>query len=427
MARINKNLPRQYLDPLYGKYPMNNLIYKMSFLVPLQRLRDIRLSNINSQFSGINSISRYEHSLGTAHLATILIKKLNISDINGNELIMAALLHDAASPPFGHSIEYLFKQYDSSYSHEKNISQILSGESSAELSIYGQHTQKWGLEFNIKEFIEKEKIEAEISNIKDIILGTHPLGQFLCNDIDIDNIDNVNRLLNAMGLLKEKQYIMNIINSMSYHDKRRIMNVNEISNLEIWLDNRKILYNELMNNPYDFSAKAMIFYASKIAINNLDLLSKLDWLLTDSELIEKLYSSKHCSSIIKRFKNGNLFCIENLTWIQDQKGIEKILNMKQREKIEEELSHELGKEIILYFISDKNRSEREIEINYREDNITKSIRIGKHINRLLIGIFSKDKFTKSFQNSLIVKNSIEQILEIKSGNKLDDYVGGYKE
>src|SRR4030067_1047185 len=110
--------------------------------IEFQRLRDVRLSNINSLFLYSSSnVTRFEHSIGTAYLATRLADNLNISDRDKCHLFFAALLHDLASPPFGHSVEYIFKNLTPDYSHEKNIQEILMNIDDSEDNIFGRHTQ----------------------------------------------------------------------------------------------------------------------------------------------------------------------------------------------------------------------------------------------------------------------------------------------
>src|SRR4030067_3690393 len=94
-------------DSLYGKFRLDELIPGKPKLfttkelmevinsIEFQRLRDVRLSNINSLFLYSSSnVTRFEHSIGTAYLATRLADNLNISDRDKCHLFFAALLHD---------------------------------------------------------------------------------------------------------------------------------------------------------------------------------------------------------------------------------------------------------------------------------------------------------------------------------------------
>ena len=59
-------------DCLYGKMEFNKKVIRCILTPEMQRLREVRLGNINSLFlTGSANINRFEHSVGTAYLATI--------------------------------------------------------------------------------------------------------------------------------------------------------------------------------------------------------------------------------------------------------------------------------------------------------------------------------------------------------------------
>src|SRR5690349_5656478 len=94
------------LDPLYGELTLPKAIVQLLSKPIVQRLRHIRLSNIDSlDMPGIANISRYEHVVGTAYLLsqTGLFSKLDVE--TATWLQAAALLHDWAILPYGHLIE----------------------------------------------------------------------------------------------------------------------------------------------------------------------------------------------------------------------------------------------------------------------------------------------------------------------------------
>ena len=60
----------EVLDPLYGDVRFSEAISELLRTPIVQRLRHVRLSNIDSTaMPGIAGITRYEHSLGVAFLA----------------------------------------------------------------------------------------------------------------------------------------------------------------------------------------------------------------------------------------------------------------------------------------------------------------------------------------------------------------------
>lgn len=103
-------------DALYGKIEFSPLVYKCMLSPEVQRLREVRLCNINSLcITGSSNTNRFEHSVGTAYLAAINIeaavqKHLKLTKKEKETFIIAALLHDVANGPFGHSYEYIMEK-----------------------------------------------------------------------------------------------------------------------------------------------------------------------------------------------------------------------------------------------------------------------------------------------------------------------------
>ena len=91
-------------DALYGKIEFSPLVYKCMLSPEVQRLREVRLCNINSLcITGSSNTNRFEHSVGTAYLAALNInsnlqKHLKLSKKEKEIFIIAALLHDVFIP-----------------------------------------------------------------------------------------------------------------------------------------------------------------------------------------------------------------------------------------------------------------------------------------------------------------------------------------
>ena len=122
---------RYIYDCLYGVIYLPDFVWDIFNVPELQRLREIRLCNINSlSLTGGANINRFEHSVGTCFLANQCLETwplLNpINHIDRKTLLYAALLHDIASGGFGHSVEYIESR--SGFSHEQAIMNIIIGE-----------------------------------------------------------------------------------------------------------------------------------------------------------------------------------------------------------------------------------------------------------------------------------------------------------
>src|SRR5690606_329501 len=96
----------RFYDPLYGEIGFSKAIGELLESPLVQRLRHVRLSNIDStSLPGIAGITRFEHVLGTAWLATRAAFTKTLDREEFQVVVAAALLHDAAITPFGHLVE----------------------------------------------------------------------------------------------------------------------------------------------------------------------------------------------------------------------------------------------------------------------------------------------------------------------------------
>src|SRR3569623_1543574 len=95
-----------FQDALYGRISFDAPFSQLLSAPIVQRMRHIRLSNIDSiDLPGIANLSRYEHVLGVAHLASIVGIRHSLTTTERLVLDAAAVLHDWAITSFGHLVE----------------------------------------------------------------------------------------------------------------------------------------------------------------------------------------------------------------------------------------------------------------------------------------------------------------------------------
>src|ERR1044072_613216 len=110
---------RSFHDALYGTVTLDPGIAELAKTPLMQRLRDVRLSNIDSlDMPGISAITRFEHSLGVAHVASAVAFAHAVPRLDFLALQAAALIHDAAITPFGHLLEEAFDYAAIAFNHE---------------------------------------------------------------------------------------------------------------------------------------------------------------------------------------------------------------------------------------------------------------------------------------------------------------------
>ena len=196
-------LHRYIFDALYGPIHLPDFAWDIFTTPELQRLREVRLCNINSLcLTGGGSINRYEHALGTFHLANECLKArpvLNpISEKEQRLFLLAALLHDIASSAFGHSVEYIESIHG--FDHEKAFEYVALGKKGDSYS-YKLSTLE-PIFFGLPRELIKKITAEDLDQIGKIIAGNSRLGRLLNAPIDLDNIDNVFRLGYHIGIVK---------------------------------------------------------------------------------------------------------------------------------------------------------------------------------------------------------------------------------
>lgn len=100
---------------MYGTIPITECEQEVLSLPILSRLRGIKqLGLAYLAFPGANH-TRFEHSLGTMHVAFLMCQSLGVNDHITQLIRLAALLHDVGHPPFSHTLELAFNMFQDEF------------------------------------------------------------------------------------------------------------------------------------------------------------------------------------------------------------------------------------------------------------------------------------------------------------------------
>jgi len=291
--KIKSKKEKRYIyDALYGAINLPDFIWDILSCPELQRLREVRLCNINSLcLTGGANINRYEHAIGTCYLAKICLDSwppLNpITKEEKIHFLLAALLHDVVSGAFGHSIEYV-----EGFKHEEDFIYAVTGEKGSEYEYMTVSTEPifFGMPRELVPRLEslkkRYKVEIDIKKIGEIIAGRGRFGPLLNNIMDLDNIDNVFRLAYHIGLVKSGETPIKLAKSLYIKDKKLVIRKEAISLIKEWYNVRKKLYSFLLLNPEEFSAKCML--TETIELAKIKEKKPFRWFYVDFELLENL-------------------------------------------------------------------------------------------------------------------------------------------
>ena len=230
-------------DRLYGRIHFSEQEWALLQTSPLTRLHHISLSSIPSWLTTSSvCASRFEHSLGVAYLAKLLTRKKDFYEIR-TDLIAAALLHDAGSPPFSHASEY-FLQRQHGITHEESVKHALEND-------------------QVKNALNR--IGARPETVFELINGQGKCGKLLNGSIDLDNIDNSLRFGLSTGLFSSKIYKPEALASaFTIHQNQLTLALPDDEILQKWDACRKRVY-DYVYSPANLAGGMMLYRAMEFA------------------------------------------------------------------------------------------------------------------------------------------------------------------
>jgi HD superfamily phosphohydrolase len=399
-------------DPLYGRFQLTPLESRVFAVPELQRLRYIRMCNINSMLiTGASEVSRFEHALGTLRLAREWMSLRQLPSSIAEAIALAALLHDMQTGPFGHSLEYVlhakhgdrFRHEDLAYGHAIRYHQAAD----ASVSFLGRR------------FAASDVAGDLWPVVADMINGKGKYGPLISGTIDLDNIDNVIRLAYHAGVAgtDDSTCAIHLARDLDVTPEGPAFSVRSFVHLERWQRIRHDLYELLLLDWADFSAKAMLQYALECALTD-DLLDPSAWVYTDNELLDKLWSIgigefQGIRDMVRRLRTGDLFTPLVLLESPNVDTYRLLDNAATKYSLVAALkSHSRSAgynyQYVLHFIRDVAKTDRAVDIIEKESG--RSMRIGRDSNRLLIGLFtSRPVHDATIANEL--QNCFRQLLD----------------
>ncbi len=372
------------LDPLHGPITLDDSLLALVRAPVVQRLRHVRLSNIDSiDMPAIANLSRFEHVIGVAHLASEVGFKGGLTPFELLVLKGSALLHDWAITSFGHLVEEALQYVGTRFDHERRLSDILAGEGPNEIG--GADLQILvGRETGIRGWARKvagSDGESLMHAMMDHIRGRGRMGRVISGDIDLDNIDNVYRMAFHMGLTVDKAVPVRLARGMVgvTQDGEPIFRTGAEADIHAWRSTRRDVYQHLMLAERDFVGKLMMLSATVQAYEAGEITSE-DWSLIDHAFIMRLLGSKTrvvCETA-QRWIAGELWESVPLRWFDGKRPeFTELLAFSRR------VSTALDRPCFAYGIKDKR--ERRVTMTF-EDGSRRTA--GEDMSRWLFGLGS---------------------------------------
>lgn len=275
-----------YFDPLYGAVKLNDIFRDLLSQKELLRLQSIGLMNYRSLNKlSLTSISRLEHSIGTAILFNSMYKNNSYLKSRYNDYICAALYHDVNCASFGHAVEWAISRYKN-FDHVEKTSWLLDKKSTLNfdkpLSSGANPTGSIS-----KDVLKQYGINTEF--VDSVIKGKESC--VICDkSMDLDNIDNVSRMALYMGVDFDRTLPVNLATNLNINDEKNvfIIDKDKLYLVQDWVDLRHRVYRSFIYSAdyisYEFMIFSLVrelyFESGEIALRNIKN-------LTDDELLRK--------------------------------------------------------------------------------------------------------------------------------------------
>lgn len=297
------------LDPVHGYIELDDFILDLLATSQVQRLRRIRqLGFSNLVYPGANH-TRFEHSLGTMHLASLLIKNLDsIEEDTKTEIKAASLLHDIGHGPFSHVTENVIDKY--TRRRHEDIKEVLG---KGEL---GEALKKHGV---------------SPGNVAKHIKGETSVGQIINSEIDVDKMDYLVRDAHYTGVAFGVVDYNRLINKMDFYEDRLVVEQGGLKAAESLLVSRFWMNTSVYYHHVTRIAEYMCSRAVEYMIENQELdpsgLRQMD----DIDLVAAMRKATgYTGELSKRLDIRNLYKRALYIGLEDVgKGV-----LKYRDKIQ---------------------------------------------------------------------------------------------
>ncbi len=326
-------------DPIWGAIELDMDLMSIVDTMEFQRLHWIRqLGMCYTVFPGAVH-TRFQHSLGTMHVASLIGRRLESENIR--EITTAALLHDIGHFPFSHSFEnYFMKKYH--IDHEKNGIKLIKGEEGT--GQIGEAIEEAGIDIDMVISILSKKAPEKYVNI-------------ISGPLDADEMDYLARDSYFSGANLSPFDFQRIINMMKTDGERIYIEYKGVSSVESIMISRFLMYKTVYFHKTVRIAQKMVERALELSNIGMDGIK-----MNDFQLLEAISEEKNAKDIIQRVSKRDL---DKVLYRRELKGEPKNLD-RIMDRIQEDF-HEISIDV-LPPISFKNRDRVKNSIPVLYDN-----------------------------------------------------------
>lgn len=373
----------EFHDILHGliRFPSEDLRSLLADLIDspeIHRLRNMRQMNFDVPLiQELGRSRRLPHSIGVTYLAVELAQKSNLDLKSTKELLAAAILHDAAIPPYGHLVESELKRIDPDFNHEETLARMIRGELSGDNDyqeiVYGKQLQ-------LASILRKHDVDQDA--VINLVCPKNSAASAVSADIDIDNIDNVHRMAAMLGWDNARENVRELRVGMRLHGKRGLSFSDEsIKFLRIWLDFRQRIYTMIIAHPECIPYNALQNDLVRLAVAQ-KVITPEHWYMTEPVFEEKLRECKETEVLAKQLISGCDYQLIDYVWFKNFKASSKRKNGEIAEFLEKTVNAPV-KDAGYFIWNEKGLVSRKIEILTHEN---KKVILGEDSTSCMIAL-----------------------------------------
>ena len=378
-------------DSIHGNLPLDPFEIEVLDYPQLQRLRRVKqLGFISLIYPGANH-SRFEHSIGTMHLASKLADQLELSKDDKDLVRIAGLLHDAGHGPFSHVSEAVL-----GVNHEEITAFVIE-----KTSIHDKLSEK----FDTKEII-------------DIINGEGKLGPIISGDLDMDRMDYLIRDSHYTGVAYGVIDTERIISNLKL-ERELILDIKGVQAAESALTARYLMYPSVYQHHTTRIINAMFRRCLRDLINQDSLDPKDMYKYDDADMISICRHSEGLSrEMMEKIDNRNLLKRAKVLPVNLFEEPEKIFKIEKEDilKAEEEISEDfnLNRDYTILNIAEYPRFEEMKTLVEFGDKLYHLSEISSIVDAL-----NNARFNSSDLCLFVDSEDVEKVRRLKIENYLD--------
>jgi HD superfamily phosphohydrolase len=346
----------------------------------INRLRNMRQMNFDVPLiQELGRSRRLPHSIGVAHIALMLAKRSGLNSKETKTLIAAAILHDAAIPPYGHLVESEFKNSAVGFKHEKRVEDLIRGTINAENQYMRPVPNK---SLQVSAILDKFSVDHQ--KVIEVICPDGGKKSPISAQVDLDNIDNVHRMAAMLGWFESYKNIDAVLSGIRLRGLGEMLfSAESALALEGWLDFRQRIYTLIIAHPECIPYNALQTDLVRLAIKS-EIVTPDHWWLSEPEFEEKLRSSGSAGALAAQLISGCEYQMVDYVWFKSFQSSVKLHNGQIVDFMEKavELPSDHG-----YFVwSEKGLISRNVEIAL---NDKKTMSIGENSTSCMISMVKK--------------------------------------